>query len=355
MTKRLWAAIAAGGLMLAGTAQAQERTITLVTHDSFAVSEAVLDQFTTQTGLQVEILRVGDAGLMVNQAVLTAGNPLGDVLFGVDNTFLSRALEGEIFVPYASPLLDDIAAEFQLDAEGNRVTPVDFGDVCLNYDIAWFEQSGLPLPQSLADLAAPEYAGLLAVPSPATSSPGLAFLLATVAVFGDEGDTDGESYLDFWRALAANDVRITEGWTDAYYGAFSGSAGSEGDRPLVVSYASSPPAEVVFAEDPSAPAPTGAIVAADTCFRQIEFAGILRGTDNEAGAQQLINFMLSVDFQQDMPLNMFVFPVIPDAALPEVFAEYATIPEQPIVMNPADIEANRDRWIQSWIEAVLRS
>lgn len=338
-------------LLVSGTAAAQApTTLTVIAHDSFNYSEEVMAAFTETTGITVEVLRLGDAGSLVNQAILSRENPLGDVLYGVDNTFLSRALEEDLFVPYQSPALTEVAEAFLLDPE-YRVTPVDYGDVCLNYDIAYFEENAIPLPQSLADLADPAYRGLLAVQNPATSSPGLAFLMATIAVFGEEGE---DNYLAYWRELAANEVYISQDWTDSYYGQFSGAAGSEGERPLVVSYASSPPAEIFFADPQPESAPTGAIVADDTCFRQIEFAGILSGTDNQAAAEQFIDFLLSVEFQEDMPLQMFVFPVNTNAELPEVFAEYAQIPENPITLDPAVIDANREAWIQAWTETVLR-
>lgn len=337
-------------LVLAAPVTAQESIVTLVTHDSFSVSEAVLQQFEAETGIRLEILRAGDAGVLVNQAILTKDNPLGDVLFGVDNTFLGRALAAEIFVPYESPLLVDLPDAFKLDPE-NRVTPIDFGDVCLNYDAAYFAETALPLPESLSDLTKPEYKGLLAVQNPATSSPGLAFLLTSIANFGDEGDY---TYLDFWGELLANDVYISDDWTDSYYTQFSGSAGSTGIRPLVVSYASSPPAEVFFMETPPETAPTGSIVADMTCFRQIEFAGVLLGARNPEGAQQFIDFMLGESFQEDLPLQMFVFPVNPSAELPEVFAQYAVVAENPAVLDADLIDAKREEWIQAWSETVLR-
>lgn len=328
---------------------AQDSTIRLVTHDSFNVSESVLTTFEQESGLTVEILRLGDAGTMVNQSILSRENPLGDVLYGIDNTFLSRALDANLFTPYESPLLESIDSSFAVP--DNPVVPVDFGDVCLNYDVSTFEASGLPLPTSLADLALPEYAEMLVVQNPATSSPGLAFLLATVAVFGEDGDY---TYLDFWRDLVANGVVIADDWTDAYYGQFNGSAGSAGDRPLVVSYASSPPAEVFFADPPLGAAPTGALTAAGMCFRQIEYAGVLANAANVEGAQRFIDFMLSSAFQEDLPLQMFVFPVSLDAALPNVFQQYAVIPEEPVNMAFDEIAAGRDRWITEWTELVLR-
>ena len=339
------------GLFCASAATSQEaETVVVLTHDSFAISEEVLRSFEESHGITVEILRSGDAGQMVNQAILSMSHPLGDVLYGVDNTFLSRALDAEIFAAYQSPQLENVPAGFIPD-ETYRVTPVDYGDVCLNYDLAYFEAHELPLPETLSDLTMPAYAGLLVVENAATSSPGLAFLLATIAEFGAEGDY---SYLDYWQALADNDVLVVAGWSDAYYGQFTVGSRGVGDRPLVVSYASSPPAEVIYSDDPAAGAVTGAIIADDMCFRQIEYAGVLEGAANQAGAEQFIDFMLSAEFQADLPLNMFVFPVVLGIELPEVFVEYAAIPENPASLDPALIEAKRDEWIQAWAEVMLR-
>ncbi len=329
---------------------AQEKTtLTLVTHDSFNVSETVLDTFQQETGITVQILKNGDAGAMVNQSILSKGNPLGDVLFGVDNTFLGRALDADIFEPYTSLSAKDISDEFKLDGD-NRVSPVDYGDVCLNYDVKYFADNKLALPESLADLTKPAYKSLLAVENPASSSPGLAFLLATIKQFGTEGDY---TYLDFWKELVTNDVYIADSWNDAYYTQFSASSG-KGARPLVVSYASSPPAEVYFADPQPEDAPTGSIIADGTCFRQIEFVGILKGTNNLDAAQKFVDFMVSQPFQEDLPLQMFVFPVNPEAKLPEVFTEFAAVPENPAMIDFADINTNRESWLQSWTETVLR-
>ncbi|HET9589485.1 MAG TPA: thiamine ABC transporter substrate-binding protein [Anaerolineales bacterium] len=322
----------------------EPQTLTIMTHDSFAVSEAVIQSFEEQNNAEVVFLQSGDAGSVLNRAILTREAPLADLLFGVDNTFLSRALEADIFEPYASAALENIPAEFQLDPS-NRALPVDYGDVCINYDKAYFAENNLPVPQSLGDLTEPEYAGLLVVENPATSSPGLAFLLATVAHFGD-------SYLDFWRALKENDVVVVDGWETAYYANFSGSSG-RGPQPMVVSYGTSPAAEVIFAETPLDDAPTASILGPGTCFRQIEFVGILQGTENRALAERLVDFMLGEPFQEDVPLQMFVYPVNPEAALPDAFVQYAQAPEQPATLAPEEIAANRDRWIREWTDVVL--
>jgi thiamine transport system substrate-binding protein len=326
----------------------EPRELVLMTHDSFDASEEVIAEFEAEHNARLVLLPAGDAGTALNQALLARDNPLADVFFGVDNTFLSRALEGDIFEPYQSPLLDEIPDRFHLDPE-YRLLPVDYGDVCLNYDVGWFAENNLEPPDSLAALADPAYRGLLAVQNPATSSPGLAFLLATVAEFGTEGDY---TYLDFWGDLRANDVRVTNDWNEAYYGNFT--VASDGDRPIVVSYATSPPAEVIFADPPVDEAPSASVTAPGTCFRQVEFVGILAGTGQRELAEALVDFLLGERFQEDIPLRMFVFPVNQNAELPEEFVLYSDVADQPAELSPADIDANREAWIDAWLDTVLR-
>ncbi len=319
-------------------------TFTVMTHDSFAISEEVLSTFQEQHNIEVQFIEAGDTGTAVNKAVLAKDKPLADVFYGVDNTFLSRALEEGIFEVYASPLLEDIPDEFKLDPE-NRALPVDFGDVCLNYEVAYFKDSGQVPPESLEDLLQPEYAGLLAVENPATSSPGLAFLFATISHFGEDG------YLEFWQGLVENDVKVVNDWETAYYSEFSQWGGT---HPIVVSYGSSPPFEVIFAEEPIEEPPTAAVTGPGSCFRQIEFVGILVGSPNRDLAEKWIDFMLSPTFQEDIPLQMYVFPVNTKAELNDTFQRYLAIPDEPASLSPADIAAHREEWINAWTEVVLR-
>lgn len=316
-------------------------SLTLLAHESFAagVTDETFAAFTADTGVTVEVVAGDDAGSTVNQAILTRDNPIADVLFGIDDTFLSRALDEDLFVPYESTLLERVLPGLDIDPE-HRVTPIDYGDVCMNYDIAWFVDNGLEPPETLEDLAAPEYAGLLVVEDPASSSPGLAFLLATVVRFGQE-------WPSYWESLVANDVNIVSDWDTAYYAEFTRYGGSD---PVVLSYASSPPAEVMFAEEPLETAPTGVIT--DGCYRQIEFAGILEGTDHPQEAASLIDFLLSEEFQATIPETWFVFPANVDAALPAVFADNTVIPADPIQMAPGEIAGNRDDWIDQWRQIV---
>jgi thiamine transport system substrate-binding protein len=323
----------------------ETRTLTVMTHDSFAASEGVIQEFEKANNAKITFLKSGDTGAALNKAILSKDAPLADVFYGVDNTFLSRALDAGIFDSYASPLLDKVPDEFKLDLK-NRALPVDYGDVCINYSKAFFAKNDLAVPASLDDLLNPEYNGLLVVENPATSSPGLAFLLATIQKYGDPG------YLDYWRALRANGLVVVDGWETAYYTNFSASSGG-GPQPMVVSYAASPAAEVVFAATPLDESPTASVTAPGTCFRQVEFVGILNGTGNRDLAEKFVDFMLEVPFQEDMPLNMFVYPVNSDAMLPDVFDKFAQAATEPAAA-PADLAANRDAWIEAWTQAVLR-
>jgi len=326
------------------------RTLRVMSHDSFDISEEVLAEFEAQHGVKVEILESGDAGVALNQAILSAENPLADVLYGVDNTLLSRVLEAGIFEAYASPRLADVPDALELDPQ-HRALPVDYGDVCLNYDKGWFAERGLTPPASLEDLLKPEYRGLTVVENAATSSPGLAFMLATIGHFGESGDY---TWLDYWADLRANDVLVVEGWEDAYWSQFTYGSQGQGQRPIVVSYASSPPVEVLFAEQPFEEAPTAAVTSDGSCFRQIEFVGVLKGAQEPELARAWVDYMLDLRFQEDIPLHMFMFPANERAALPDVFAKFASIPERPAEVDYAAIEANRQAWIEAWSEVVLR-
>jgi len=327
------------------TSPAEIPVITIMTHDSFSVSKGVAEQFEKKLQAKLVIYKSGDAGEALNKAILAKNNPLADIFYGVDSTFLSRALKADMFIPYQPQHLDTVVKSLQLDPE-NKLVPVDFGDVCLNYDIGWFKEHNLQPPTRLEDLIKPEYKGLTVVQNPATSSPGLAFLLATISRFGEGG------YLNYWQKLKDNKVAITNGWKDAYWGKFT--AASEGDRPIVVSYASSPAAEVFYSETKLSQAPTDVVLENNSAFRQIEFAGILKGTAKLELAKKAMDFILSTEFQEDIPLQMFVFPANKTAALPKVFQKYARRSENPAVLDPQLIDTKREIWLREWTERMLQ-
>jgi thiamine transport system substrate-binding protein len=311
--------------------------ITLLAYESFAAPEA-LNAFTAETGIKVTIAKVGDTGTLVNKAILTAGNPEGDVLWGVDSTLLSRALGNDVFDPYLSTAgpIDPMALGLVPDGQ---VTPVDSGDVCLNVDLGWFAGRNINPPKTLAELTEPAYSDLTVVENPATSSPGLAFLLATIAEFGPEG------YVDYWKQLKANGVLAVDSWDAAYYTEFTAGGGA-GSRPIVVSYASSPPFGVVDGK-----ATTASVDA--SCYRIVEFAGVLRGTEHPAEARKLIDFMVSEAFQAELPDTNYVYPVRVGTPLSELFEKFAKPVETPLSLTPQDIDANRDAWIEQWTKTII--
>ncbi len=326
-----------------------ETVLTVLTHSSFSASKEVIAAFESETGARLRFVEGGDAGETLGKAILSKGNPLADVIFGIDNTFLGRALAADILEPLGIPIPATIPADLRLDPT-SRLAPVDVGYVCLNADTAWFRRHGLPLPARLEDLALPAYKGLLVVEDPAASSPGLAFLLATIARFGETG---AYPWQRFWRDLRVNDVLVAASWSDAYYNEFS--ATGTGGRPLVVSYATSPAAEVFYASEPKpAEPPTVALVPDQGSFRQVEFAGVLKGTRQPDLARRFVAFLLSRRFQEDIPLQMWVHPADAGARLPEVFRKFAAVPASPAVLDAGLIDARRDEWTREWTKIVLK-
>jgi len=342
---RLLVAVLGAGLVLAGCAQGSEPqtaapsggTVRLLTHDSFAVSESLISEFTQRTGYDLQIVTAGDAGSMVAGAILAAGQPTADVMFGVDNTLMARAVDAGVFDAYASPQAASL--DPALVPPGGMLTPIDYGDVCVNIDDAWFASKGIAPPATLEDLADPRYRGLLVVEDPATSSPGLAFLLATIA-------RSPQQWQDYWARLLANDVKVAASWSDAYLGDFT-AGGGNGDRPLVVSYATSPPAQIVYAADPKPEKPTTSVMT-DGCYRQVEYAGILTGAANPEGARAVVDWLASASVQADVPLSMFVFPARTGTPLPEVFTAFAAEVPDPAQLPASDVAANLDDWLKAW-------
>ena len=252
------------------------KTLVVATHDSWAMSKSVMKEFTEQTGITVKVQPQGDAGELTNRLVLTKDAPTADGFYGIDNTFSSRAVDAGIVA-------------------GDELTPIDYGDVCVNVDDAWFAKRKLAPPRTLDDLTKPAYKGLFVTPGATTSSPGLAFLLTTIAA-------KGAGWQGYWKALMANGTKIDAGWTDAWDVDYT-AGGGKGTRPIVLSYSSSPPDTVP--QGGTTPT-TSALL--DTCFRQVEYAGVLHGSGNASGMRKFIAFMRGHDFQAALPEQMYVYP-----------------------------------------------
>jgi thiamine transport system substrate-binding protein len=314
--------------------------VVLVTHESFVMSDELIAQFEDETGYDLEIKASGDAGALTNKLVLTKDNPTGDVVFGIDNTFGSRAIDEGVLEPYEAELPEGAEAYALEGDDEQRLTPVDTGNVCVNVDDTWFAAKGVEPPATLEDLTESAYKDLFVTPGATTSSPGLAFLLATIAEYGD-------AWPDYWTRLLDNGAKLTEGWTDAYQVDFT-QGGGGGDRPIVLSYDSSP----AFTVDGEGGTTTSALL--DTCFRQVEYAGVLAGAANPGGAEALVDFMVGPEFQAALPEAMYVFPVDASAPLPPDWATFAVQPESPYVVDPAEVAANRDAWLTEWSDVTSR-
>jgi thiamine transport system substrate-binding protein len=340
----LVASVALGGCSLVGSGDKTDdgqTNVVLVTHDSFALPKPVIQQFEQRSGYHLVVRAAGDGGTLTNKLVLTQGDPTGDVAFGVDNTFATRALDADVFAPYDVSLPPG-ASRYVLPGDDHRLAPIDNGNVCVNVDTGWFADHDLAPPRTLDDLVKPAYSGLLAVPGATTSSTGLAFLLATIGRYGDEG------WQAWWEKLVANDATLTDGWSQAYETDFT-QGGGHGKDPIVVSYDSSPAFTVSKGSSTSA---TKALL--DTCFRQVEYAGVLTGAANPKGAAAFVDFLLSPAVQKALPDSMFVFPVRQGTPLPASWAKFAVQPEHPYDVSPADISAHRDTWLRQWSGIVSR-
>lgn len=351
---RLTAAVAACALALVGcsngepapsatptetAAPAEMKKLTVIAHESFNLDPKLLDKFKAETGYDVKVSNPGDAGTVVNQLVLTKDSPTADVVFGIDNTFAGRAIKEGVVTPYKSQAATNVPDGLKAD-DSDSLTPIDMGDVCLNADTAWYKQKGLTVPETLDDLTKPEYEDQLVVENPASSSPGLAFLIATYGQYQD-------GWLDYWGKLTDNGVKVVQGWTEAYTVEYSGSSG-KGTKPLVVSYSTSPAAEVPDdGGEPTSKALLG------TCFRQVEYAGVIKGAKNEVGAQKFIDFLLSDDVQKSFPETMYMYPARTDVELPAEWQKYAPLADKPIEVDAATIADNRDQWVKDWTAKVV--
>lgn len=332
------------GFALSPAAQAKAPvTLRVLSHSSFDLPKEQLAQFEKDAGVKLQIVKAGDAGEMTNKLILTRVRPIADVVYGIDNTLLPRALAAGVIEPYTGPASQRMSSA-TLDA---GVVPVDYGFVALNIDKAWFAKSGLALPTSLDDLSKPAYAKLLVVQNPATSSPGMAFLQATVAGLGEE------KAFDWWKSMRANGVKVVKGWTEAYYTEFTRNGGT---RPIVVSYATSPAAEVFYSKEKITESPTANLFLKGGVFRQVEGVALVKGGRPAAreAAGQFIEFLRSAPVQQALQTSMWMYPAEVGAARADLIKRHAVEPST--YDNPASAEAaaKSKAWLQRWTKTVLK-
>ncbi len=308
----------------------------VLTHSSFAVSKPLLAEFEKQNGVKLSIVKAGDAGEMVNKLILTRAQPIADVVYGVDNTLIGKAQSAGVL---------EAAGKEKADPALPGAVSVDYGYVALNIDKAWFAKNKLPLPKTLDDLTRPAYKDLLVVENPATSSPGLAFLLATIQSQGED------KAFAFWGKLRANGVKAAKGWTEAYYTDFSRNGGS---RPIVVSYATSPAAEVFYSKEKLNESPTANLLLPGSVFRQVEGAALVKGGKEPELARKFIEFLRSEAVQKDIPTSMWMYPVREGVALDPVY-KFAEKPSSHATPDSKRIADKSAQWVGRWTRVVLKS
>ena len=327
------------GWLAASAWLVQAAELRVLTHASFALPQPLLSQFEKDAGVTLRITKAGDAGEMLNKLILTRAHPIADVVFGLDNVLAGKAQAAQVLDPWEGPTVGE--SRITLPA---GLVPVDYGYVTLNYDKAWFAKKGLALPRSLEDLVQPAYAKLLVVQNPATSSPGNAFLLATIGALGEE------KACDWWARLRANGVKVSKGWTEAYYTEFSHSGGA---RPLVVSYASSPAAEVFYSKVKPTEPPTGSLSLPGGVFRQVEGVALVKGAGERAAARQFVQFLRSTAVQQALQTEMWMFPV--DATVARADAlRHAVEPTAYDSPSQQAIAQQGGAWVARWTKVVLK-
>lgn len=336
-----WGAAMLLGASITTTAlPAAAQELRVLVHGSFSLPKPLLAQFESQAGVKLSILKGGDAAEMLNKLILTRAQPIADVVFGIDNALSAKAKGADVLEPYAGPA----AQRATPVALSGALVPVDYGYVTLNYDRTWFARTGLALPRSLEDLAQPAYRNLLAVQNPATSSPGHAFLLATIAGLGEP------AAFDWWARMRANGLKVTKGWSEAYYTEFTRNGGS---RPLVVSYATSPAAEVFYSKEKITEPPTGSLALKGGVFRQVEGVALVRGGQQREAAQRFIEFLRSAPVQEALQTSMWMYPAEPRTPQPDVMRHAAeptafdALPQETIAARGAD-------WVAQWTRVVLK-
>lgn len=325
-------------LLFSSLVAAQE--LRVLAHNSFSLPKPLLAQFEAQAGVKLSVIKAGDSGELLNKLILTRAQPIADVVFGIDNAQVAKAQAANVIEAYVSAP----PVRAGVPAVGNGVVAVDYSFVALNYDKAAFAKTGLALPKTLEELTQPQFRDLLVVQNPATSSPGHAFMLATIAGLGEA------AAFDWWARMRANGVKVAKGWSEAYYTEFSKNGGT---RSLVVSYATSPAAEVFYSKEKITEPPTGVLFLKGGVFRQVEGVALIKGSGQREAAVRFIEFMRSPAVQEALQTSMWMFPAEPGVARVEVM-RHAVEPALFDSLSSETIAEKDVDWVSRWTKVVLK-
>lgn len=323
--------------------------LTIVTYDIIAITDDVLNEFTNQTGVQVEMIRTDDAGGILEHLLLTKDNPQADLALGLDNTYLQTAFQFDLLAEHGAqiPVLDSKAT---IPYNGNKAVPFDQGYICLNADTQALSENHISFPTTLEELTAPDWKGKTAFPSPVTSSPGRAFMVASIDYF--EQQSSNTTAFDWWADMADNDAIFTTGWTEAYETHYTGgygiwNEGHIGDAWLTVSYCHSPGVEALYGGNSTISAAVDIDFAS---FSQVEYAAPVNGGGSKNAVNAFIEFLLTDEVNTNMPENNLMYSVLEGKDLPETngYRYHSPVPSQPSTIEMDRIGQEMDDWLKDW-------
>lgn len=326
-------------------------TLTIVTYDIIALSDDMLEEFTNNTGYEINMIRTDDAGGILENLLLTKEAPQADLALGLDNTYLQTALDNCLLGPHSAnvPDLDPLALT---PYSGEMAVPFDQGYVCLNADIEALEENNVSFPSTLEELTGEQWKGRTAFPSPTTSSPGRAFMTATIDYFERQATMDA---MTWWEAMADNDAIFTSGWTEAYETHYSGGygiwgEGHIGDAWLTVSYCHSPGVEAYYGGNYTI---SKAIDIDYASFHQVEYAAKVNGGGSSSAVDAFIEYLLSDEVNKNMPENNLMYSVLDNEDMPETdgYRYHSPIPSNPSEITAERIDVEMDGWLMDWREA----
>ncbi len=306
--------------------------LVIYTYSSFAsgIAQKVLPIFEKQNNVKVKLLSFGDAGNVLARLILEKDQPKADVVIGLDQPLLKRAISEGLLIKFVPENISMIKNKELLDMRGYGI-PFDYGAIALVYNT---EKINNP-PKSFKELLDERFKRKLVVQDPRTSSTGLSFMLWTVAVFGEDG------FLDYWKSLKNNILTITPGWDEAF------SMLETGEADIMVSYAT----DGAYSYHEYGSLKYLPVVMEEGAFVQIEYAAIVKGSKNIELAKKFIEFVLSKEFQSHVPLNQWMYPVV-EIELPKAY-KYAPKIDKVLPFDYSIFEQKGKDWLEKWAEVMI--
>jgi len=318
-------------LITLATTTVDAKKLTVYTYDSF-VSEwgpgPIIEQkFEDKYNIDLELIAVDSAATLLNKVILEGSNTKADIVLGLDMNLFDSADKSGLFINHS---LDNLENDIMLPIKWNSkiFVPYNYGYFAFVYN----NTKLLNPPKSMDELINSTDARIV-IQDPRTSTPGLGLLIWMKALYGNDAKNK-------WVKLNKKVISVTKGWTDAYYNFFMA-----GEADLVLSYSTSPAAHIMFEENYE----ISAAIFEEGNYVSIEFAGILKSSNNQRMANNFLRFMISDDFQSVLPSTNIMYPIANNLMLPEAFNKIE-VPDM-LQIDPEEINKNKDEWINEWLNA----